>query len=88
LHDRLDERDIADLITADYDGTTVASLTATPRPSLLAQSFVASESLDVPCVHTLKYVGDNCAHQRHHDGNHIREQTLHAQIVCRRTKSQ
>ena len=34
LHERLDERDIAELITAYRDGTTAASLTATHGVSL------------------------------------------------------
>jgi hypothetical protein len=57
--------------------------TAVGRYSLLAQPLVASESLDAPCVNSLEHVGDGGAQQRPHHGNHTREQTLHAQIVCR-----
>ena len=43
--------------------------TAVGRYSLLAQPLLASESLSAPCVHALKYVGDDRAQQSPRDGN-------------------
>lgn len=49
------------------------SKTAVGCYTLLTQPLLASESLGASCVNALKYVGDDGAQQRPHDGNHTSE---------------